>query len=654
MGKIIILDENTSNKIAAGEVIERPASVVKELVENSIDANADNVTVEIKNGGISFIKVMDNGSGMEEDDVEIAFERHATSKIRNANDLESITTLGFRGEALASIAAVSTVELTTRVRGKAHGTFIRIQGGSVKDVKQTGCPVGTTFVIRDLFYNTPARYKFLKKDSTEAGYVSDIISRIALGNPKVSFRFINNGSDVMHTPGNNDLLSTIFSVYGKEIAKGVSGINYSDNKFKITGYAGKPEIARANRNHQSIYINGRYIKSKVITSAVDEAYKTFLMKNKFPFIVLCMEINPLLVDINVHPTKMEVRFSDEQDVFRAVFHAVNNALLNKTEINSVQLAKPQMDSFKLNQFKSADKSYSQQTLDFRNNYVKENPNKKEPEKKAGNTETYNKNSFIIRNNFLKEENNIYDGNKAEFGDTVNPKKEFAEPDKVKLEEVECLAADLEDESECTEEIHDTVKSRQRLFTDTRIIGQAFSTYILLQQGDDMLIIDQHAAHERIMYEGLRQKYLKNEPISQQLLSPLVVELTFQELKFLEEEKEFFEKIGFIYESFGNNSIIIRAVPVAGEGTSVKDTMLQVVDNVMTLKKSDRNDVWDEALYDIACKAAVKANRRLDEAEIKVILEKLEEMENPYNCPHGRPTVIKITKYEFEKLFKRIV
>ncbi|HEX9062435.1 MAG TPA: DNA mismatch repair endonuclease MutL, partial [Clostridia bacterium] len=319
MGKIVILDESTANKIAAGEVVERPASVVKELMENSIDAGATSISVDIKNGGVSYIKISDNGSGIAGDDVEIAFERHATSKIRSSNDLDSIVTLGFRGEALASIASVSEIELLTRTKDSETGTYIKITGGTVQEVKSAGCPVGTTFTVRDLFYNTPARFKFLKKDSTETGYISDIISKIALGKPSISIRFTSNGSRVIHTPGNGDLLSAIFSVFGKETAKMVIPAEYKDSRVKVTGFAGKPEIARASRTSQIFFLNGRYIKSKLISSAADEAYKTILMKNKYPFLVLNVEISPQMVDINVHPAKTEVRFSDEQEIWRSIY-----------------------------------------------------------------------------------------------------------------------------------------------------------------------------------------------------------------------------------------------------------------------------------------------------------------------------------------------
>lgn len=627
MGNIVILDENTSNKIAAGEVVERPASIVKELVENSIDAGAGNITVEIKNGGISFIKVTDNGLGIDEDDVEIAFERHATSKIRNSDDLDSISTLGFRGEALASIASVSKVQLTTRVQRNSYGMYLEVHGGLIKDVRQTGCPVGTTFVIRDLFYNTPARFKFLKKDSTEAGYISDILNRIALGNPHISFRLLNNGSTIVHTPGNNDLLSAIFSIYGKDIANNVYEVNYCDQNVKIKGYAGKPEISRSNRNHQSIYINGRYIKSKVITSAIDEAYKTFLMKNKFAFVVLDVQINPLFVDVNVHPTKMEVRFSNEQEIFRSIYHAVNNAILNKADIRTVKLDEKNKDYFKLNKSTLPEIKYTQQSLIAdKDTGVREEPS-----------------NIEFTNNSQKNDLPVNKLIKTEINDEKIYKKIPESQQTIQYKNVVPVNGLPVEEN-----------SNEQFLSYAKLVGQIFSTYIVLEDNDNMMLIDQHAAHERLMFEKLKKKFHNNESLSQLLLTPVVIEVTHQELKFLENEKIFFDKLGFIYENFGNNSIILRAIPYIDNGINVKQTFMEVVDHLMNSWNSNFNIIAEDALYTIACKAAVKANNKLDAMEIEYIMKELARIENPYTCPHGRPTIIKISKYELEKKFKRIV
>lgn len=606
MGKIIILDENTSNKIAAGEVVERPASVVKELVENSLDAGASSITVEVKNGGISYIKVMDNGSGMEEDDVGIAFERHSTSKIRSADDIESISSMGFRGEALASIAAVSAVQMVTRTKDKVHGTSIEIQGGNIIEIRPTGCPAGTTITVKNLFYNTPARFKFLKKDTTEAGYISDVLSRIALGNPDVSFKLTSNGSNILHTPGNNDYLSVIFSVYGKDTAMNVYEVKYEDAKIKISGYVGKPEIARSNRNHQTIFINKRLIRSKMMASAIDEAYSTFLMKNKFAFSALNLEINPALVDVNVHPSKMEVKFSNEQEIFRAVYNAVQNALLSQSQIRTMQTSPGSKNPFVFDSAKKVE--YNQQSISFG--------------KSSGMAEI-----SLVRESGINEKSNEvqkYDKSPIVAGDTC----------------ADTRIIESEDTS-------------INLLKDARTIGQAFNTYILLQLEDQLIMIDQHAAHERIIYEDLKKRYNDRVSISQTLLSTFVFELTHREIEFLEEEKQFFSSLGFDYEAFGNNSIILRNAPLSVQDR-VREIFLELLDFFITSGRTDRNAVTDEALYRIACKAAIKANKKLDETEVKALLEKLSELENPYTCPHGRPSAIKMSKHELEKLFKRIV
>jgi DNA mismatch repair protein MutL len=700
MGRIVILDENTSNQIAAGEVVERPASVVKELVENSIDAGSTNISVEISNGGISLIKVVDNGAGFEEDDMEIAFERHSTSKIRKASDLEAITTLGFRGEALASIASVSTVELTSRQAKNTYGRHVKFKGGTLIESGQVGCPVGTTFVVRELFYNTPARFKFLKKDSTEAGYVSDIVSRIALGNPHISLRLINNRNTVIHTPGNNDVLSTIFSLYGKETAKDCMEISYSDEKIKIKGYAGRPEIARSNRNYQSIYLNGRYIKNKVISSAIDEAYKTFLLKNKHAFIVLYMELNPMLVDVNVHPTKTEVRFSQEQDIFRAVYHAVNNTLLGKSHVRSIELGENQKHYFRFEGDVKSKGDFVQQKLNTANRKndgvetsrrttesTLEKRDVVEKDNNYSNARVEDKTGEVLINKGLIREEikdrklsgegyikkdlsgdniksegidskDILDGNLKSEGidskDILDGNLKSEDLTGEDLSAQENISKDLSRRGIDLKEGEALGQDTETIFQDAIIIGQAFSTYILLQKDEDLILIDQHAAHERIMFETLKEKYLKKENLAQYLLASEVIELTNQELGFIEEEKDLLNKLGFNFETFGNTSIILRSVPVDIDGGGIKEAFMGIVDFLMSKGNKGDSIIEEEALYQIACKSAIKANKRLDEKEIKELLQELEELEKPYTCPHGRPTIIKITRYEFEKMFKRVL
>ncbi len=699
MGRIVILDENTSNQIAAGEVVERPASVVKELVENSIDAGSTSISVEISNGGVSLIKVVDSGSGMEEDDVEIAFDRHATSKIRNSHDLEAITTLGFRGEALASIASVATVEITTRVKDNEYGKYVRIQGGVLKETNRTGCPIGTTIVVKELFYNTPARYKFLKKDTTEAGYISDIVSRIALGKPHISMRFISNRKTVIHTPGNSDLLSTIFSIYGKETAKECVEIVYEDEKIKITGYAGKPEIARSNRNHQSIYINGRYIKNKIISAAIDEAYKTFLLKNKFAFVVLNLEINPVLVDVNVHPTKMEVRFSGEQDIFRAVYHAISNALLSKSLIRNVELSEKSDNYFKFNSSSIAKDEFIQQGLKSssedtpvlkqhpasliareetapvinghekfeasKNEFTKSPEMPKKPYEKQGVKKI--ESVMVAEQPEIVKKRDVSDAEKTKSSfDKVLEKKDTVYTDNYKDNFLKEESNDKEsndkepnnnvsrcDPKEITDYSGDK-DTAKNILLNSNIIGQVFFTYILLQNEDNLIVIDQHAAHERIMFEKLVKRYRNKENLAQFLLTSEVIELTGREIGFIEEEKELLGSLGFTFENFGSSSVILRSVPYNCQNSCAKEVFLKIVDLLMSGEKRDDKIIEEEALYQIACKSAIKANLRLTEIEIKSMIKELMEIENPYTCPHGRPTIIKITKYEFEKMFKRII
>ena len=484
MGQIVILDENTSNQIAAGEVVENPASVVKELIENSIDAGSSNITVEIQKGGITQIKVIDNGCGMEEDDVLIAFERHATSKIRSSNDLDGISTLGFRGEALASIASVSVVELTSKTKDKSFGSYVRLKGGVVEEISQVGCPVGTSFTVNDLFFNTPARFKFLKKDSTEAGYISDIVNRIALGNPHISFKLINNKKTVVHTPGNNDLLSTIFSIYGKETAKECVKISYKDDMFKIDGFAGKPSISRSTRSWQSIYINGRYIKNKTISAAIDEAYKTSLMKNKFAFVVLKIKVNPVLVDVNVHPTKMEVRFTNEQDVFRAVYYAINNALLSESLVKNIEIKNKKNNVFNY-EIDSKEQEYVQQGIgDIKSEETFSSKELIEPIiKESTPTVDIQAENIEIKKVHIDEKNaqealnasNTNDLSTIELS-TIEKKEEISHKN---LENNSNKEDNKEDNKEHYKEYSKKKEFEENILVDSKIIGQIFSTYIIL-------------------------------------------------------------------------------------------------------------------------------------------------------------------------------
>lgn len=722
MGKIVILDEITANKIAAGEVVERPASVIKELVENSIDAGATQISVDIKNGGISYIKVSDNGSGIDDDDMELAFERHATSKIRKADDLECISTMGFRGEALASIASVSNVELTTRPAHKEIGSYIKVSGGKFIDSKSIGCPVGTTFIIRDLFFNTPARYKFLKKDTTEATYVSDVLERIALSNPQIAFKFTSNGSVLLHTPGNNDLQSVVYSVYGRDVAQKVKAITYDDGKIKILGYAGKAEISRGNRNHQTIFINGRYIRSRIITAAIEEAYKTMLMKGRFAFCIISIEINPIFVDVNVHPTKMEVRFSDEQMIFRAVYHALQGALLDKLEISSAikdidnLTDKRNNQGFKIPNFNRSE--YEQQPIESHNaKTVFEQPFNIETKKSEYkfSEHTFKKDNYIEKSHQTIVENeskDIFITNKKDESKPIYNKLDLSKVNETSSDERDAKLiyqlleplrdidtkeekVDINHFSEAiNENIYSSYDSRDEglnteipdvqgsdniqkennlvniilenddssskekvnsnpILSDSIIIGQAFSTYIFLQKENELFLVDQHAAHERVLYEKIKRGFEQKVIHQQMLVMPEVFELTPHEHRIALSAKTFFNDLGFMFEDFGNNSIIVRSIPDELTESPFKQSFLDILDNIIANGEKDISLVAEEAIHTMACKAAIKANKRLDHKEIKELLINMEELFNPLTCPHGRPTVLKLTKYEVEKMFKRV-
>jgi DNA mismatch repair protein MutL len=633
MSKIVILDEKTANQISAGEVIERPASVVKEMVENSIDAGATQITVEIKNGGISYIRVTDNGSGIENEDLEFAFERHATSKIRRIEDLDSLSTMGFRGEALASIAAVSQLEVTSKTEGALTGTTLKMEGGRVTEISQAGSPKGTSFIVRNLFYNTPARYKFLKKDTTEAGYISDIIQRLALANPGISFKFIQNNQTQLHTPGNHDLLSVIYSVFGKDIAKSVLPVKYETEGFVLEGFIGKPEIARGNRNNQSIFLNGRYIRSKVITKALEDAYKTILMQNKFPFCVLLLNCRPESYDVNVHPQKLEVRFVNENSVYSTIYHGVKGTLLGEMGIRE----------FRPNTNEAGAKydtpvSILPKVFDVNKNI------------RPVTDVTLPKQSTIFESSpekaiqIKEQHDSIWDGTaqKCEYKPQYFTDSKGIEESKVVQETEPFKETGQTTENASLEEL-----------LNASIVGQVFDTYILLQSGNNLYIIDQHAAHERIRYEIIKKRREKSESFSQIILEPVIIKLTANEYDFVMEKQSAFQSIGFEIEAFGSNTVIIRSIPDFYESSFSASDFNEILDRWIQTG-STQSDISDEALYMISCKGALKANRTLSNEEIRGLIESLCALENPYTCVHGRPVILKMEKKEFEKRFKRIV
>ncbi len=863
MGKIVLLDELTINKIAAGEVIERPASVVKEMVENSIDAGADKITVEIKNGGISFIKVSDNGKGIAEDDLEIAFERHATSKIRSAEDLDTVTSMGFRGEALASIAAVANVEVVSKPEVQAAGYKVIVSAGNVLGKKEVGCPSGTSITVTDLFFNTPVRYKFLKKDYTETGYIEDVITRIALINPNISFKLINAGKTVIQTNGNGNMKDVIYSIYGKDIANSVLPVKYKYEGIEINGVIGKPEIARSNRINQIFFVNKRYIKDKTLSAATSQGYKGLIPIGKFGFVVLDIEVEPSKVDVNVHPAKLEVRFEEENKVFQAIYHSIKDTLLkadlvaNTSKESSDKKLTPSEVQRKMSrreesfekrlaekmkekeespkskglfghsrQSKKIEKYNDEESKIKTNNLIEElyNNKNKEAEKETIKEESADYETIFDTSDVLEklkkmkdemqeeikvEKNNIVEDKTREIDDIddlelteeelskLNAKVEsfLGEASKIKEKNNKIIAGEYEEEKENkedteqnkideieaklealkegskkldeipnipnleeiksvsekeikeevkdnttgedalpkgiislkqskedTEELKekeekleyindkinqlkenpnvitddfkemytklfgttpktaedlkkeeeqriikekasaiDIVKDNVSIFDDEeeyqlpqyRFIGIAFKTYIILEMDKELYILDQHAAHERIMYEKVKANYYsETEKDSQILLLPDVITLTHKEMDILKENMGMFRKAGFELEEFGENTIKLTGCPTVCLDINTKELFLETLDEINTVARTARQEKEEKFIATVACKAAVKAHMALDEKEVEALMDKLLRLPNPFTCPHGRPTAIKMTQYDIERKFAR--
>ena len=829
MGKIVLLDDLTINKIAAGEVIERPASVVKEMVENSIDAGAKNITVEIKNGGISLIKITDDGCGMAEDDMEIAFERHATSKIRKADDLETITTMGFRGEALASIASIANVEMISKRQEDETGHRIVIEAGKILDKSEVGAPVGTSITVKNLFFNTPVRYKFLKKDFTEAGYIEDVITRIALVNKDVAIKLINTGRTIIQTNGSGNFQSVIYSIYGKDIASGIMDVDYTYEDIRVTGVVGKPEIARNTRAHQLYFVNNRYIKDKNLTAAADQAYKGIIPGGKHGFLILNIEMSPKKVDVNVHPAKLEVRFEEEGKVFKAVYHAIKSGLAKGENIANIEKPinidkkpeevleestlsgenvekEPQKEEFKPREnaftgfFKKILKEPDETKEEIENNNLreifeyrqkakesvfnesenKENLNEVEKETEIKNNDkesteksTINADEFVSEVKPIDENNSINveelsnDVKKAKIGDTIisSDTKELdfditsaLKGATVRLDSPKAIKNSLEQKTEVIDNVKqinndskednsegelennenldevtekllkmkmnagiddtqfiDTAKVRENLReikgpvtpefanmykkvfgTDVqeirrnkeeeeakingssylkyansenmnvfenentyvpeikyKFIGIVFSTYIIIQIKDEMFMIDQHAAHERIMYEKVKKNYYSTqEKDSQLLLLADIITMTHKEMDIARENQEMFKKAGFEFEEFGENTVKLTAVPSMCEELNTKKLFLEILDEMDTVAVTAKQEKEDKFIATVACKSAVKGKMKLDEKEVDSLMKKLLSLPNPFSCPHGRPTAIKITLSDLEKKFSR--
>ena len=776
MGNIVLLDDLTINKIAAGEVIERPSSVIKEMVENSIDAGANNITVEIKNGGISFIKVTDNGKGIAQDDLEIAFERHATSKIRTADDLDVVTSMGFRGEALASIAAIANVEMVSKTEEQQVGYKVVVEAGDILSKEEIGCQKGTSITVRNLFFNTPVRYKFLKKDYTESGYIEDVITRIALVNPNIAIKLINTGKTVIQTNGNGDIKSVIYSIYGKDVATGVMPVEYAYDDIQISGVIGKPEIARSNRSNQLFFVNKRYIKDKTLSAATEQAYKGLIPIGKFGFVVLNITMNPAKVDVNVHPAKLEVRFEDESKIFQSIYHAIKDTLLKgelvasteKQEINQnkEEISKGLYD-FRKNETEKIEQYTNEESKIKTNNIVQDIYNKtqqnvqtqtfkvphvnlgeggpvntadvleqlkklqeniqKEVEtdpsiklnsnyiqmrEQQGNqtkvetsvenevkveddTDTENANipeqkletPIEIKENTPTEitENTQIDDTKSNEikpeetpeGKTEENQQEEAKPAEnfdemyaklfgtkpISQEQPETISNLQEEVIPIKQEIPsiDMKKENVSIFEQNeeyqkptyKFIGIVFNTYIILEIDKEMYILDQHAAHERIMYEKVKNNYYSDSSKdSQMLLLPDIITLTHKEMEIAKDNMEMFEKAGFSLEEFGENTIKLTGVPTVCIDLDNKELFLETLDEINTVARTAKQEKEERFIATVACKAAVKANMVLTREEVESLMDKLLALPNPFTCPHGRPTAIKMSKYDIERKFAR--
>lgn len=641
MSKIQVLDQVTIDKIAAGEVVERPASVVKELVENAIDAKAAAVTVEVKEGGISFMRIADNGCGIDREDVPGAFLRHSTSKIRNAEDLEHISSLGFRGEALSSIAAVSQVELITKTPEDSFGTRYMISGGKEEGMEDIGAPDGTTFLVRQLFYNVPARRKFLKTAMTEAGHVSDLMTRMALSHPHISFQFINNGQSKLHTSGNGNLRDVIYHIYGREIAANLINVTYEKNGIRITGYIGAPLISRGNRNFETYFINGRYVKSSIIYKAIEDAYKDFTMQHKYPFTVLHIEVVGEDVDVNVHPTKMEVRFHNQQMVYNSIYEAVDQALHEKELIPEVTIDVP----------KAAPKAQEKPEPKVQpKEVIQPEVNKSakvQPEKASGERDL----DYFMEQMKKRVMSYHQQNSSAEVKGKSDIFKPQVQVDRVK----EAAASYRAKQSPEQMTLFDGKLLDKEKRANYKIIGQVFDTYWLVEFDNSLYIIDQHAAHERVLYEKTLREMKTREFTSQMISPPVILNLTMQEAQLLRTYMDQFTRIGFEFEEFGQDSYAVRSVPANLFSIAKKELLMEMIDSLSEeVHRRQSSELLDEKIASMSCKAAVKGNMRLSAQEVDALIGELLKLDNPYHCPHGRPTIISMSKRELEKKFKRIV
>lgn len=703
MGNIVLLDDLTINKIAAGEVIERPASVVKELMENSIDAGATNVTVEIKNGGITYIRITDNGKGILPDDMEIAFERHATSKIRSAKDLETVKSMGFRGEALASIAAIAHVELTSRTADSELGYKIVVEGGNIITKEVVGCPKGTTIIVENLFYNTPVRYKFLKKDFTETGYVEDAVTRIALVNPNVSVKLINLNKNIINTNGSGDIKDVVYSIYGKEIAENIIKVDYQYEDMRAVGCIGKPSIAKSNRSNQLFFVNNRFVKDKTLTSAAEQAFKGMLLPGKYGFLILNLEIDPHKLDVNVHPAKLEVRFQEENKVFKLVYHSIkesfmqnNNLIANKTQekddfVNEKN--KIEKDEFGIPKYQLKEKNsdfnmnisakstgnliediYNEKLISSMNTDAERNSANKVQEnnitlnydvidekQKDDEKNFYNNEIEQISNKDQSEDSNLGKEDNTNLDDefeemyrktfgikpiTLEKKIEENKQESIeKNEKVEIKKADEDDIPILKKDLYMTnIKYK--------FIGIAFSSYIIVEIENELYIINQQSANERIMYEGIKKNYYNDEKDSQMMLLPDIITLTHKQMDIAKDNMELFKKAGFELEEFGDNTIKLSGVPSICINLDTKELFIESLDAINTVARTAKREIEEKFIATIANKVAEKIKKALTFEEVDSLMQKLLVLDQPFSCPQGKSVAIKLSEYEIEKKFSK--
>lgn len=652
MSKITVLDQQTINQIAAGEVIERPAAVVKELVENAIDAGANAITVEIKEGGISFIRITDNGSGIAREDVKTAFLRHATSKIKSVEDLLSVSSLGFRGEALSSIASVALVELVTKTKSELLGSRYLIEGGEEKGLEEIGCPEGTTFIIRNLFYNTPARRKFLKSPQTEAGYISDLVERLAISHPGISFRFLNNNQLKITTTGNNKLKDILYQIYGREVTAKLLEVQEGNEQITIHGFIGKPELLRGNRNYENYFINGRYIKSPVISKAIEDAYKPYAMTHRYPYTSLHFQIDPVYIDVNVHPTKMELRLRNSEDVYQMIYRTLSTRLKQIELIPDVPV--DNTSTLKPNTNLTHPKNTSSGSL---SSYSK-GPEPFEKQRIAASNQAL---SYIHKMQ-MNTEDTTFNNEEARF--IPNPSGEelpwVSVPNTTSVES--SFSYDTSPAKEEETVVNESSKQLSLFEEDAlvdvkptyEIIGQLFQTYWLIEFEEKLLLIDQHAAHEKVMYEKLMKEYREKTLLSQGLLPPIIISLNEREEVCIKENLTFFEELGFEMEHFGGKEWAVRGVPADLYNLNKESLLIELIDSLVDENYNIEPTIVIEKIASMSCKAAVKGNQKLTREEFSTLLSTLMTLENPYFCPHGRPIIISMSKYEIEKKFKRIV